>query len=214
MYNKTNLKDKMCIYAITDRAWLNGRTLQSQVEAAIKGGAGIIQLREKHMGKEDIIKEALEINKVCKKYNVPLIINDSVEVAVAIDADGVHLGQDDMDIQKARQLLGENKIIGVSAHNVPEAVNAWKNGADYLGSGAVFATGSKDNVTPLSHKELKNICKSVPIPVVAIGGISDINVTQLSDTGISGVAVISAIFAKADIEQATKDLYNIVKTLL
>jgi thiamine-phosphate diphosphorylase len=214
MYNKTNLRQNMCIYAITDRTWLNGRTLSSQVEAAIKGGAGIIQLREKHMDKADIIKEALEIKKVCEKYNVPLIINDSVEIAIEVDADGVHLGQDDMDIKKARQLLGEDKIIGVSAHNVSEAVNAWKQGADYLGSGAVFATGSKDNVTPLAHEELKNICMSVPIPVVAIGGINEANVTQLSETGISGVAVISAIFAKADIEQATRNLYDTVKTLI
>lgn len=206
MYQKQNLKSDILLYAVTDRSWLNGDTLYHQVQKAIRGGAGVVQLREKHLDREAFIAEAKEIKKLCHQYHVPLIINDSVEIALEADADGVHVGQDDTDIIEARKRLGPDKIIGVSAHNVAEAVAAWKNGADYLGSGAVFHTGSKDNVTPLDHEELRAICRAVPIPVVAIGGISEQNAMVLSGTGIDGIAVISAIFAKPDIEKAAREL--------
>lgn len=206
MYQKQNLKSDILLYAVTDRSWLNGDTLYHQVQKAIRGGAGVVQLREKHLDREAFIAEAKEIKKLCHQYHVPLIINDSVEIALEADADGVHVGQDDTDIIEARKRLGPDKIIGVSAHNVAEAVTAWKNGADYLGSGAVFHTGSKDNVTPLDHEELRAICRAVPIPVVAIGGISEQNAMVLSGTGIDGIAVISAIFAKPDIEKAAREL--------
>lgn len=206
MYSRQNLRNDLLLYAVTDRSWLNGDTLYSQIEKAVRGGASIVQLREKHLDREAFIAEAKEIKKLCHQYRVPLIINDSVEIALEADADGVHVGQDDTDVTEARKRLGADKIIGVSAHNVEEAVAAWKNGADYLGSGAVFHTGSKDNVTSLGHEELKAICRAVPIPVVAIGGISEQNALQLSGTGIEGIAVISAIFAKPDIEKAAREL--------
>lgn len=214
MYHKQNLKSDIVLYAVTDRSWLNGDTLYHQVEKAIRGGAGVVQLREKHLNREAFIAEAKEIKKLCHQYQVPLIINDSVEIALEADADGVHVGQDDTDIIEARKRLGPDKIIGVSAHNVAEAVTAWKNGADYLGSGAVFHTGSKDNVTPLDHEELKEICKAVPIPVVAIGGISEQNAMVLSGTGIDGIAVISAIFAKPDIEKAARELRSMAEEIV
>lgn len=209
MYNKKNLKRDILLYAVTDEQWLGTDVLCSQVEKAIRGGAGVIQLRKKHMDKAVIIEEAKVLKTLCNRCNVPLIINDSVEIAMTVDADGVHLGQDDTAVSEARKKLGPNKIIGVSAHNVEEAVLAWKQGADYLGSGAVFHTGSKDNVTPLDHEVLRNICEAVPIPVVAIGGISETNVMELSGTGIDGIAVISAIFAKPDIEKAARDLRSL-----
>lgn len=214
MYHKQNLKSDIVLYAVTDRSWLNGDILYHQVEKAIRGGAGVVQLREKHLNREAFIAEAKEIKKLCHQYQVPLIINDSVEIALEADADGVHVGQDDTDIIEARKRLGPDKIIGVSAHNVAEAVTAWKNGADYLGSGAVFHTGSKDNVTPLDHEELKEICKTVPIPVVAIGGISEQNAMVLSGTGIDGIAVISAIFAKPDIEKAARELRSMAEEIV
>ena len=214
MYNKQNLKSDILLYAVTDRSWLNGDTLYHQVEKAIRGGAGVIQLREKHLDREAFIAEAKEIKKLCHQYHVPLIINDSVEIALEADADGVHVGQDDTDLLEARKRLGPDKIIGVSAHNVAEAVTAWKNGADYLGSGAVFHTGSKDNVTPLSHEELRAICRAVPIPVVAIGGISEQNAMELSGTGIDGIAVISAIFAQKDIRTSTSELKELTRKMV
>ena len=214
MYSRQNLRNDLLLYAVTDRSWLNGDTLYSQIEKAVRGGASIVQLREKHLDREAFIAEAKEIKKLCHQYRVPLIINDSVEIALEADADGVHVGQDDTDVTEARKRLGPDKIIGVSAHNVEEAVTAWKNGADYLGSGAVFHTGSKDNVTPLSQEELKAICRAVPIPVVAIGGISVQNAMELSGTGIDGIAVISAIFAKPDIEKAARELRSLSEQIV
>lgn len=209
-----DIKNNILLYAVTDRSWLKGDTLYSQVEKAIRGGAGVIQLREKNLDRDAVIKEAKELKKLCHEHRVPLIINDSVEIALASDADGVHLGQEDMDVSEARDMLGAEKIIGVSAHNAAEAVAAWRQGADYLGSGAVFQTGSKNNVTPLRHEELKEICSAVPIPVVAIGGINEQNVLQLSGTGISGIAVISAIFAKPDIEKAARELHRLTEQII
>jgi len=198
------------LYAVTDRAWLNGETLYNQIEKALKGGATVIQLREKNLGFNEFLSDAKDIKRLCLKYNVPLIINDNIDIAIEADADGVHLGQDDMNVCEARKKLGLNKIIGVSAHNVKEAINAQKAGADYLGSGAVFSTGTKNNVSSMSYDTLKNICESVNIPVVAIGGITKKNIVSLKGSGISGAAVVSAIFAKPDIERAAFELKQLV----
>lgn len=199
-------KKDLLLYAVTDRHWLNGETLYSQVEKALKGGVTFIQLREKNLDEGSFLKEAKEIQKLCKEYNVPFVINDNVEIAKEINADGVHVGQSDMEAQNVREILGDDKIIGVSAQTVEQALLAEKHGADYLGVGAVFKTGSKDDAEEVSHDELERICKAVSIPVIAIGGITHDNVKELSGRGIVGIAVISAIFAQKDIENATKEL--------
>lgn len=199
-------KQDMLLYAITDRRWLNGETLCEQVEKALKGGITILQLREKELNEKQFMQEAVSIQKLCRDYHVPLIINDNTDIALAIDADGVHVGQSDMEAGAVRKKLGPDKIIGVSAKTVEQALIAQENGADYLGVGAVFPTGSKADAKTISHQTLKDICKAVSIPVVAIGGITKDNLSWLSDTGISGIAVISAIFAQKDIQGAAKDL--------
>lgn len=199
-------KKDLLLYAVTDRHWLNGETLYSQVEKALKGGATFIQLREKKLDEGSFLEEAKEIQKLCKEYNVPFVINDNVEIAKKINADGVHVGQSDMEAQNVREILGDDKIIGVSAQTVEQALLAEKHGADYLGVGAVFKTGSKDDAEEVSHDELERICKAVSIPVIAIGGITHDNVKELAGRGIVGIAVISAIFAQKDIEYATKEL--------
>lgn len=199
-------KKDLLLYAVTDRHWLNGETLYSQVEKALKGGATFIQLREKKLDEGSFLEEAKKIQKLCKEYNVPFVINDNVEIAKEINADGVHVGQSDMEAQNVREILGDDKIIGVSAQTVEQALLAEKHGADYLGVGAVFKTGSKDDAEEVSHDELERICKAVSIPVIAIGGITHDNVKELAGRGIVGIAVISAIFAKKDIENATKEL--------
>lgn len=207
-------KKDLLLYAVTDRSWLRNQTLYEQVEEALQGGATFIQLREKKLGYDEFLEEAKQIQKLCKEYKVPFVINDNVEIAKQIGADGVHVGQDDMESGKVRTLLGEDKIIGVSAHNVEEALLAQANGADYLGVGAVFNTTSKDDVSTLNHDVLKEICKAVSIPVIAIGGINEENVDKLAGTGICGVAVISAIFAKDDIKEATKSLRQKVEKMV
>ena len=199
-------KKDLLLYAVTDRHWLNGETLYSQVEKALKGGATFIQLRERKLDEGSFLEEAQEIQKLCKEYNVPFVINDNVEIAKKINADGVHVGQSDMEAQNVREILGDDKIIGVSAQTVEQALLAEKHGADYLGVGAVFKTGSKDDAEEVSHDELERICKAVSIPVIAIGGITHDNVKELAGRGIVGIAVISAIFGQKDIENATKEL--------
>lgn len=199
-------KKDLLLYAVTDRHWLNGETLYSQVEKALKGGATFIQLREKKLDEGSFLEEAKEIQKLCKEYNVPFVINDNVEIAKEINADGVHVGQSDMEAQNVREILGDDKIIGVSAQTVEQALLAEKHGADYLGVGAVFKTGSKDDAEEVSHDELERICNAVSIPVIAIGGITHDNVKELAGRGIVGIAVISAIFGQKDIENATKEL--------
>lgn len=201
-------KKDMLLYAVTDRSWLNGKTLYSQVEEALKGGVTIVQLREKHLCEEDFLKEAKELKSLCGKYNVPLIINDNIDIMLKSGADGVHIGQDDMDLKTVRRLIGEDKIIGVSSHNVKEAIEAEKNGADYLGVGAAFQTGSKDDASVIDHAVYKDICGSVNIPVVAIGGITNDNLSELEGSGISGIAVISAIFAQGNVKAAAEELYR------
>ena len=199
-------KEDLLLYAVTDRHWLGEETLYDQVEKALKGGATFIQLREKNLDDESFYKEAVEIQALCKEYNVPFVINDNVDIALKINADGVHVGQSDMEALDVRAKLGDDKIIGVSAQTVEQALLAEKHGADYLGVGAVFPTGSKDDADDVSHETLKAICDAVNIPVIAIGGITYDNVTELSGTGIVGIAVISAIFGAGDIEKATDEL--------
>ncbi len=206
-------REMMRLYAVTDRSWLNGQTLYEQVEQALKGGVTLVQLREKGLEAEQFLQEARQIQQLCRRFGVPLIINDSIEVALAVDADGVHLGQDDANAAQARQLLGKDKIIGVSAHNVQEALQAVQDGADYLGSGAVFGSGTKTNVSTLPMQTLREICSAVPIPVVAIGGITEQNLQQLSGTGIAGAAVVSAIFAQENIEEAAIRLRGLLSQM-
>ena len=207
-------KEDLLLYAVTDRSWLNGETLYEQVEKALKGGATFIQLREKTLDREEFLKEALLIKELCGKYQVPFVINDDVEIALAADADGVHVGQKDMEAGEVRRRLGPDKIIGVSAKTVEQALLAQEHGADYLGVGAVFSTSSKKDAAKVSHETLQEICRAVDIPVIAIGGVSENNILQLKGRGICGVAVISAIFARKDIIQATRDLKTLTKEML
>ena len=204
----------MLVYAVTDRTWLNGNTLEQQVEQAIKGGATLIQLREKELSYTAFLEQAIQLKKVTDKYHIPLIINDNVDVAKAVNAEGVHVGQKDMEAGAVRQKLGENKIIGVSVQTVEQALLAQKQGADYLGVGAVFSTSTKLDASEVSFETLHKICNAVSIPVVAIGGISQKNILQLKGSGIDGVAVVSAIFAQKDITQATKELVTLSKQLI
>lgn len=199
-------KKSLLLYAVTDPNWLNNDTLYEQVEKTIKGGVTFVQLREKNLDEENLINEALEIQKLCRKYNIPFVVNDNVEIARAINADGVHVGQNDMEAINARSILGNDKIIGVSVQTAEQAIIAEKQGADYLGVGAVFPTGSKTDAEDVSYETLKEICETVSIPVVAIGGINASNVLTLKGSGIAGIAVISAIFGADDIEYATKNL--------
>lgn len=196
------------LYAVTDRSWLNGRALEDDIEKAIKGGVTLVQLREKNIATDDIIKSAISIKSVCKKHGIPLIINDNVDAVIGSDADGVHLGQSDMSISEARKILGKNKIIGATAKTVEQAHKAELEGADYLGSGAIFGTTTKDDAKKMDIKTLKSITQSVKIPVIAIGGITGENILELRGTGISGAAVVSGIFAQNDIEKAAEDLYK------
>ena len=196
----------LLLYAVTDRHWLSGRSLTEVVKKSLDGGVTFVQLREKELDEETFLKEALEIKELCSRYNVPFVINDNVELAKKIDADGVHVGQSDMEAGDVRAMLGPDKRIGVSAQTVEQAILAEKRGADYLGVGAVFKTGSKADADDVSFETLKAICEAVSIPVIAIGGITLENVKELSGSGICGIAVISAIYAADDIKKAAEDL--------
>ncbi len=200
------LRDALRLYAVTDRHWLNGRTLAECVAQAIDGGATFVQLREKNLDEQNFLREAEELKKLCAARSVPFVVNDNVMIAKEAHADGVHVGQSDMACLEARRLLGPDSIIGVSAQTVEQAVLAEKQGADYLGVGAVFATGSKTDADSVPIETLKEICAAVKIPVVAIGGINAGNMSELYGTGIAGISVISAIFANDDIRAATKKL--------
>lgn len=199
-------KDQLLLYAVTDSHWLNGRTLHSVVKESLEGGVTFVQLREKQLDEAHFMEEAKDLQVLCREYNVPFIINDNVDIALAMDADGVHVGQSDMEAGDVRAKLGPDKIIGVSAQTVEQAILAEKHGADYLGVGAVFPTDSKDDATEVPHKTLKAICEAVSIPVIAIGGITQENVSTLAGSGICGIAVISAIYAQPDIRKAAQDL--------
>lgn len=207
-------KKDLLLYAVTDRRWLNGKRLVVQVEEAIQGGVTFVQIREKDLDPEKFLEEAEELKALCEKYKVPFVINDNVEIAAEIGADGVHVGQSDMEAGDVRAKLGPDKIIGVSAQTVEQALLAEKHGADYLGVGAVFATGSKDDAKEVEHETLKAICEAVKIPVIAIGGITKENVRELAGSGICGIAVISAIFAQEDVKEASKELCERTKEML
>ncbi len=200
----------LLLYAVTDRTWLNGRKLYDDVRDAILGGASFVQLREKNLGYEAFKYQALELKELCREHNVPFVINDNVMLAKDVDADGVHVGQEDMKAGDVRALIGPDKILGVSVRTREEALIAEANGADYLGAGAVFHTGSKSDAVDITHEVLKEICSAVKIPVVAIGGISTKNIRELSGSGIKGVAVISAIFASENIRAAAHELRELV----
>ncbi|MBR6403485.1 MAG: thiamine phosphate synthase [Eubacterium sp.] len=199
-------KKDLLLYAITDRHWLEEESLYEVVKESLDGGVTFLQLREKNLSDEIFLEEAKVIKELCDEYSVPLIINDNVDIALAMNADGVHVGQSDMEAGDVRAKLGPDKIIGVSAKTVEQAVLAEKRGADYLGVGAVFQTGTKEDATEISHETLKAICETVSIPVVAIGGITHDNIKELAGSGISGVAVISAIYAEKDIARAAREL--------
>ena len=207
-------KKDLLLYAVTDRAWLGDKTLSWQVEESLKGGATMIQLREKHLDHEHFLKEAKEIKELCRKYQVPFLINDDVDLAVEVDADGVHVGQHDMEAGEVRKKIGPNRILGVSAQTVEQALLAQQAGADYLGVGAVFPTGTKDDADAVSIQTLGEICRAVSIPVVAIGGIGQHNVMQLAGSGICGIAVVSAIYAQPDIQNAASTLHALAKELV
>ncbi len=196
----------MLLYAVTDRAWTGKQTLCEQVESALKGGCTCVQLREKELSEPEFLEEAIKIHKLCQSYGVPFIVNDNVDIAVKCHAEGVHVGQDDMKAASVRQKVGDDMIIGVSAHTVEEALDAVKNGADYLGVGAVFGTSTKPDADVLTKDMLKSICDCVSVPVVAIGGINGGNIKELSHTGIDGVALVSAIFGADDIESTCRSL--------
>ena len=199
-------KTAMRLYAVTDRTWTGEQTLMEQVEAALKGGATCIQLREKNLDENSVLEEAIEMKKLSAKYHVPFIINDNVDIAIKCKADGVHVGQSDMEAGNVRALAGDKMMIGVSARTVEQAVAAEKAGADYLGVGAVFGTTTKLDAKAISFNTLKAICEAVSIPVVAIGGISKSNMMQLAGSGVDGVALVSAIFAAEDIEAECREL--------
>ena len=202
------------LYAVTDRSWLKeGETLYSVTEELLKGGVSCIQLREKNAADEQILHEAEQLKELCFRYHVPLIINDRPDLALKTGASGVHVGLSDMGIQKARQILGHDFIIGASAHNVEEALAAEAAGADYLGCGAVFGSTTKTNVTQLPVETLKAICKAVKIPVVAIGGVNSDNLPYLAGSGIAGAAVISGLFKPADKTSAVRRLLEQLKTI-
>lgn len=207
-------KKTMLLYAVTDRTWIGKQSLYEQVESAIKGGATCIQLREKGLDEEAFLKEAIEISALCKQYNIPFFINDYVEIAIKCHADGIHVGQGDMDAAQVRQRVGEKMMIGVSVHSVEEALEAVKNGADYLGVGAMFSTSTKMDASIVSKEILHEICDAVEIPVVAIGGIGKSNISKLAGTGVDGVALVSAIFAADDIEKECRLLRRLSEEMV
>ena len=199
-------REQLLLYAVTDRSWLKGETLYEQVEKALKGGVTLVQLREKELSEPEFEAEGRSLLELCHRYRVPLIINDNVELAERIGADGVHVGQSDMELTRAREILGTDKIIGVTAKTIEQAQAAEKAGAGYFGVGAVFGTSTKKNARNLSLEKLQEISSSVSIPVVAIGGINASNLMELAGSGVDGVAVVSAIFAAKDPGQATREL--------
>lgn len=194
----------MLLYAVTDRSWVGKQSLYEQVESALKGGVTCVQLREKNLDNAAFLNEAIEISALCKRYKVPFFINDNVEIAIKCHADGIHVGQDDMDAAQIRRIVGDDMIIGVSVHSVKEALEAVKNGADCLGVGAVFPTSTKTDVNVIPKETLRDICSAVHIPIVAIGGINKSNISRLAGIGVDGVALVSAIFAADDIENECK----------
>ena len=206
---RRELADKLLLYAVTDRHWLGDRTLYDVVRESLDGGVTFLQLREKNLDDESFFDEAVKLQAMAREYEVPFVVNDNVDIAVRMNADGVHVGQSDMEAGDVRALLGPDKILGVSAQTVEQAILAEERGADYLGVGAVFPTGSKDDAEDVSYETLKAICEAVSIPVVAIGGITIENTPKLAGSGICGIAVISAIYAKENIAEAASQLKKV-----
>lgn len=206
--------DELRLYAVTDRSWLGGETIFDQVEKAVRGGASCVQLREKELGHEDFLAEAKEMAKLCKRLGVKLIINDNVDVALESGADGVHVGQDDMQAMDVRRRIGPDRILGVTAKTVEQARAAEAAGADYLGSGAVFGSATKTDAKPMTMDTLRSICASVGIPVVGIGGVNRENIARLAGTGVAGAAVVSGIFAARDIEAECRLLRGMVEEII
>ena len=212
---KVNLqREQMLLYAVTDRSRLGKKSLIQAVEEALEAGVTLVQYREKELSQDELVAEARKLHGVTMRYRVPLIINDDVETAFKAEAEGVHLGQEDAAISYARRRLGPEKIIGVTAHTVDEALAAEAAGADYLGAGAVFQSTTKNNTIPMSLDTLTAICNAVTIPVVAIGGITKGNIRTLQGSGISGVAVVSAIFAAQQIGDETRELKSLIKKII
>lgn len=207
-------REQLLLYAVTDRGWVGEKTLYEQVEQAIAGGVTCVQLREKQLEEDGFLQEAIEMAKLCHANGVPLIINDNLHIALESGADGVHLGQEDGSVREARKLAGKDFIIGVTAKTIEQAERAWKEGADYLGVGAVFPSPTKKNAIRITREQLKEICASVEIPAVAIGGIDDQNIESLKNCGISGVAVVSAIFGAENIKDAAAELKRKATALL
>lgn len=202
------------LYAVSDRSWLKeNESLADILPLLFENGVTLFQLREKHLAREAFMREARSAKEICRRFHIPLIINDAVDIAKEVGADGVHVGLSDLGVAKAREILGADAIIGASAHNVAEAIAAQEAGADYIGCGAVFGSTTKGDAKTLPHSELAAICKAVRIPAVAIGGITEENLLELSGSGIAGAAVISAIFAKGDIAAATRRLRALVEQL-
>ena len=207
-------KENMRLYAVTDRAWTGRQSLMEQVECALKGGVTCVQLREKGLDEAAFLEEAIQMKQLCARYGVPFIVNDNVEIAVKCGADGVHVGQSDMEAGHVRQMVGEKMMIGVSARTVEEALAAQAAGADYLGVGAMFSTSTKLDAHVLSHQTLRDICAAVDIPVTAIGGINEENMMRLAGSGVDGVALVSAIFAAEDIEAACRRLKTLSEEMV
>lgn len=205
--------ESMLLYVVTDRGYTKDKSLEKQVEESIEGGATFVQLREKNLSFEEFLEIGKSLKSITDKYNIPFVINDNIEVALELNADGVHVGQSDMNAKDCRRLIGEDKILGVSAQTVEQAILAEKNGADYIGVGAVFKTNSKDDADDVSFETLREITASVSIPVVAIGGISKENILKLKGSNIDGVALISAIFSSKDIKGATEEMRKLSKEI-
>ena len=207
-------KRYMLLYAVTDRAWTGKQTLYEQVEAALKGGVTCVQLREKELDETAFLQEAKELCALCRRYGVPFLVNDNVEIAIACGADGIHVGQEDLAAGEVRRRVGENMILGVSVHTVEEAFQAVRDGADYLGLGAVFPTSTKTDVEQMSNETLRAICDAVDVPIVAIGGINRGNILRLAGSGVDGVALVSAIFSAEDIEGTCRELRALSKEMV
>ncbi|MBQ8312385.1 MAG: thiamine phosphate synthase [Clostridia bacterium] len=206
--------DMLRLYAVTDRSWLRGRTLHEQVEEALIGGATLVQLREKELDEAAFLQEAIDLTKLCHRYGVPLLINDNIDIARRSGADGVHVGQSDMEAAAVRSILGSEMVVGVTAKTVEQAQRAQEAGADYLGSGAVFGSATKLNAKSMSMGTLRTICQSVEIPVVAIGGIHKGNILELTGIGIAGAAVVSGIFAAENITAECRELRGLVEQII
>ena len=207
-------RDNLLLYAVTDRAWVGRQTLLEQIESALAGGVTLVQLREKRMSGEDLVREAREVRALCHRYGVPLILNDDVDAALASGADGVHVGAEDLPVRSVRERVGQGMIVGATAKTVAQAQAAEAAGADYLGVGAVFPSPTKQNAIRITAEELRTICASVAIPAVAIGGITRENLGELRRCGMAGIAVVSALFSAADIRTAARALRDAAADLV